>query len=249
MVRVLGFFAKLNVLPKTSSLSSYSYRVLRKSNRKFLISMSNIFKSELEEGEFNLDFKAIPHWGDASILDKNWSGSRNKAIKSILALIVQDPSTGFLSYTDGTVKKQYQKDAVLDFVDFWKEGRAVSPKILIFDSKFTTYENLNRLNKSKEKIHRSGNENIQHNSLDIVSRRLEDIRCIVENNINAAPLLVNRKNYANKNYLNQLRLEKVLKINTSNLFAADCLLYVGNFRFCIFTASNFCEDFFRNQVI
>ena len=150
--RALGLFAKLNVLPKNSTLSSYSYRVSRRSNRNFLISLSNIFKGECEEGEFNLDFKAIPHWGDASILDKNWSGSRNKAIKSILSLIVQDPTTGFLSYTDATVKKPYQQDAGLDFVDFWKEGRAESPKMLIFDSKFTTYENLNKLNKSKEKI-------------------------------------------------------------------------------------------------
>lgn len=42
--------------------------------------------------------------------------------------------------------------AVFNFVDFWKEGRGVAPKMLIFDSKFTTYENLNKLNQSKEKI-------------------------------------------------------------------------------------------------
>jgi hypothetical protein len=141
------------VLPKNGTLSTYSYRVSRKSNRKFLVSLNKIFKEdELEEGEFNLDFKAIPHWGDASVLEKNWSGSRNKAIKSILSLIVQDPNTGFLSYTNAAIKNQNPKDAVMDFVDFWKEGRGISPKMLIFDSKFTSYENLNKLDKSKEKI-------------------------------------------------------------------------------------------------
>ncbi len=153
MDRALGFFAGLNVLPKKGTLSSYSYRVRRSSNRKFLVELSNIFKNEaLEEGEFNLDFKAIPHWGDASILEKNWSGSRNKVIKSLLALIVQDPVTGYLSYTDAEIKHSNQNEVIFDFVDFWKDGRSVSPKLLIFDSKFTTYKNLSKLNESKEKI-------------------------------------------------------------------------------------------------
>jgi hypothetical protein len=151
--RALGFFAGLNVLPKKATLSSYSYRVLRESNRSFLIELSRIFQnSELEEGEFNLDFKAIPHWGDSSVLEKNWSGMHSKKMKSILSLIVQDPSTGNLSYTDAQIKHRNQNEAVLDFVDFWKEGRGTVPKMLIFDSKFTTYQNLSKLNESKEKI-------------------------------------------------------------------------------------------------
>jgi len=153
MDRALGFFAKLNVLPKKSTLSSYSYRVQRSSNRKFLMELSQIFKdNELEEGEFNLDFKTIPHWGDKSILEKNWSGMRRRGIKSLLSLIVQNPNTGYLSYTDAEIKHNNQNEAVLDFVDFWKEGRGVAPKMLIFDSKFTTYKNLSKLNETKEKI-------------------------------------------------------------------------------------------------
>lgn len=153
MDRALGFFAGLNVLPKSTTLSTYSYRTTRESNRRFLSELSRIFKDEeIEDGEFNLDFKAIPHWGDASVLEKNWSGSRHKAMKSILAMIVQDPSTGYISYTDAEIKHHNQSEAVLDFVDFWKQGRGVAPKMLIFDSKFTTYKNLDLLNKSKEKI-------------------------------------------------------------------------------------------------
>lgn len=145
--RALGFFAGLNVLPKKSTLSSYSYRVSRGANRKFLAALSKIFKSSDEEGEFNLDFKTIPHWGDASVLEKNWSGMNRRAMKSLLSLIVQEPETGYLSYTDAEIKHRNQNEAVIDFVDFWREGRGQSPKMLIFDSKFTTYENLNNLNK------------------------------------------------------------------------------------------------------
>ncbi|NIM99353.1 MAG: hypothetical protein GTO24_15145 [candidate division Zixibacteria bacterium] len=151
--RGLGFFARLNVLPKSSTLSTYSYMVQRPSNRTFLENLSRIFcDTEVEKGEFNLDFKAIPHWGEASILEKNWSGTRRKAIKSLLSLIVQSPNTGYLSYTDAEIRHRNQSEAVLEFVDFWKAGRGTAPKLLIFDSKFTTYQNLSLLNSSPEKI-------------------------------------------------------------------------------------------------
>jgi hypothetical protein len=41
---------------------------------------------------------------------------------------------------------------VLDFVDFWKQGRGIAPKVLIFDSKLTTYRPLDQLNQSPERI-------------------------------------------------------------------------------------------------
>lgn len=145
--RVLGLFAGLNVLPKNATLASYAYRVTRSMNRQFLGELSRIFQApETETGDFNLDFKAIPHWGDDSVLEKNWAGSRSKRIKSVLALIVQDPSTGLLSYTDAEIRHANQHEAIIDFVDFWTEGRGVAPKMLIFDSKLTTYKNLSRLN-------------------------------------------------------------------------------------------------------
>jgi hypothetical protein len=75
-----------------------------------------------------------------------------RGIKSLLSLIVQNPNTGYLSYTNAEIKHRNQNEAVLDFVDFWKNGRGVTPKMLIFDSKFTTYKNLSKLNETKEKI-------------------------------------------------------------------------------------------------
>src|ERR1700761_2231510 len=146
--RVLGLFAGLNVLPKSSSLSSYSFRVSRKSNRSLLLALSQIFQEE-NEGEFNIDFKTIPHWGDASILEKNYVPTRKNSMKSVLSLIVQNISSNaqpYISYTDAELKKSEQHDAILEFVDFWKEGHGASPKMLIFDSKVTIHENLSKLN-------------------------------------------------------------------------------------------------------
>jgi hypothetical protein len=151
MDRALGLFAGLNVLPKSTTLSTYSYRVSRKSNRKLLTQLSNIFEDK-DHAEFNLDFKAIPHWGDDSVLEKNWCGTRSKAMKSLLALIVQNPETGNISYTNAEIKHSQQNEAILEFVDFWKDGHEVAPKILIFDSKFTNYKNLNKLNQDNIKF-------------------------------------------------------------------------------------------------
>lgn len=147
--RVLGLFAGLNVLPKNSSLSSYSYRVTRKSNRSLLLALSQIFQEEGNEGVFNIDFKTIPHWGDASILEKNYVPTRKNSMKSVLSLIVQSVSQNsqpYISYTDAELKKSEQHNAVLEFVDFWKEGHETGPKMLIFDSKVTIHENLSKLN-------------------------------------------------------------------------------------------------------
>jgi hypothetical protein len=149
--RGLGLFAGLNVLPKSASLSSYSYRITREMNKMFLAQLAPIFDDSAND-EFNLDFKAIPHWGDESILEKNWAGSKSKAIKSILSLIVQKPDEGILVYTDAEVKHENQNEVVLEFVDFWKESRGRCPKMLVFDSKFTTYKNLSLLNKDEIKF-------------------------------------------------------------------------------------------------
>lgn len=144
--RGLGLFAGLNVLPKNASLSSYSYRITRAMNEKFLAALVPIFDSQEGEETFNLDFKTIPHWGDDSVLENNWAGSKSKAIKSILSLIVQRPDQGILVYTDAEIKHRNQNDAILEFVDFWKDARGNCPKMLIFDSKLITYRNLSLLN-------------------------------------------------------------------------------------------------------
>jgi hypothetical protein len=45
------------------------------------------------------------------------------------------------------VRKSEQADEILRFVEFWKSRTGKLPQELVFDSKLTTYANLNRLNK------------------------------------------------------------------------------------------------------
>jgi hypothetical protein len=147
MDRGLGLFAGLNVLPKTAWYTSYSSRVTRKMNRSFL---KNLHKIYLQHGLLsdtaNLDFTAIPYWGDDSHLENNWSGTRNKALPSMLAVLAQDPESGIITYGDTNIRHENKSDVVIEFLDFYKSDSTDELKYLVFDSKFTTYENLGRLN-------------------------------------------------------------------------------------------------------
>lgn len=165
MDRGLGLFSELNVLPKGSALSSYSYRTNRRMDRKFLTEMFYCMnRLGLLSSTINMDFTAIPHWGDLSVLENNWSGKRGKALKSVLAALCQDPDTGIFSYADGEIKHPRQFECVLEFVDFWKQS-GENPACLIFDSKFTTYENLEKLDRDNIKfitIRRRGKKLIEN---------------------------------------------------------------------------------------
>jgi len=65
---------------------------------------------------------------------------------SIQAALAQDPDSGILCYGDATVKHDNQNDVVLEFMDFYYEGTGRKANYLVFDSKFTTLENLGRIN-------------------------------------------------------------------------------------------------------
>lgn len=148
MDRGKGLFAKLNVLPKTAWYSSYSSRVTRKSNLEFLKGLHKIWQDHnLLTDTANLDFTTIPYWGDSVHLENNWSGKRNKGLSSILAVLAQEPDSGIITYGDTNVRHENESDVVIEFLDFYRNNGNTDIKYLIFDSKFTTYQNLDKLSK------------------------------------------------------------------------------------------------------
>ena len=153
MDRGLGMFAGLNVLPKTTWYSAYSDAIERKDNIAFLKSMNQIFANHgLLSDTVNLDFTAIPYWGDEDPFENNWSGKRSKALISIQAALAQDADSGILCYGDTTVKHNNQDDVILEFMDFYVKGSGNNVSYLVFDSKFTTLENLGRINEKEIKF-------------------------------------------------------------------------------------------------
>jgi hypothetical protein len=97
----------------------------------------------------NLDFHAVPHWGDQSVLDRNWVGARNKGIKSALTLFAQDCTSKLILYTQGDIRRSEADDQILEFVSFWRKiAKSVTPT-LVFDSRFTSYTQLGRLDQQE----------------------------------------------------------------------------------------------------
>ena len=147
MDRGLGLFAGLNVLPKTAWYTSYSSRVRRKMNRSFLKNLHQVYLQHgLLSDTANLDFTIIPYWGDSSHLENNWSGTRNKALASMLAVLAQDPDSGIITYGDTNIRHENKSDVVIEFLDFYKNDTD-ELKYLVFDSKFTTHQSLGNLNR------------------------------------------------------------------------------------------------------
>jgi hypothetical protein len=94
----------------------------------------------------NLDFHSIPHFGDESVLDKHWVGARGKTMKSALTLFAQDAERKLMLYTDTDIRRHEADDQVLAFLAFWKKVRRGLAPTFVFDSRFTTYPKLSRLN-------------------------------------------------------------------------------------------------------
>jgi Transposase DDE domain len=145
----LALFAGLNVIPKRSFLTEHSCRLQPDVYRKLMrLWFDAVGKMGLERGvSFDLDFHTIPFHGEDALLEKHYVSKRSRRQKGVLAFLAQDADTRVFCYANGSLRKQEQNDEVLAFVQFWKQRTNRLPEELIFDSKLTTYANLNRLNR------------------------------------------------------------------------------------------------------
>jgi transposase len=143
----LGLFAGLNVLPKCTAMSTYAYSLNEPALDRLQRDVARAGKrlGLYTSDTINLDFHAVPHWGDESVLDKHWVGARNKGIKSALTLFTQDCTSKLILYTQADIRRREADDQVLAFVRFWRSlAKSVAPT-LVFDSRFTSYPQLARL--------------------------------------------------------------------------------------------------------
>jgi hypothetical protein len=145
----LALFAGLNVTPKRSFLTEYSCRIppacYPKMMRHWFDAMAGL---GLEHGSsFDLDFHTIPFHGEDALFEKHYVSKRSRRQKGILAFLAQDGEKRFFCYANSELRKEQQNDEILKFVKFWKQRTGKLPEELIFDSKLTTYANLDRLNR------------------------------------------------------------------------------------------------------
>ena len=144
----LALFAGLNVIPKRSFLTEYSCRIdpdcYPEWMRRWFDAISDWGLSRGRS--FDLDFHTIPYHGDDALVEKHYVSKRSRRQKGILAFLAHDADTRVFCYARADLRKQDQADEILNFVAFWKKRTGRLPEEVIFDSRLTTYANLNRLN-------------------------------------------------------------------------------------------------------
>ena len=143
----LALFAGLNVIPKRSFLTEYSCRIAPRCYPKLMtLWFDAMAEIGLDHGEsFDCDFHTIPFHGEDALMEKHYVSKRSRRQKGILAFVAQDAETRVFHYANGQLRKANQNDEILRFVEFWKRRTGHLPQELVFDSKLTTYANLNRL--------------------------------------------------------------------------------------------------------
>ena len=144
----LGLFAGLNILPKKSFLTDYSYRTHRAQQQQLLAAWIKSLSPLLfpQAQAFSLDFHPIPYRGDPTGLDRHYIPTRGQAGPSVLTFFAQEHDSRVLCYANANLTRADQPGELLRFVDFWQELTGHDPQWLYFDSKLAPYSELSRLN-------------------------------------------------------------------------------------------------------
>lgn len=147
----LALFAGLNVIPKRSFLTEYSCRIDPAAHPQLMKSWFRAMsRLGLERGtSFDLDFHTIPFHGEDALIEKHYVSKRSRKQKGVLAFLAQDGNKRVFCYANADLRKEEQNDEILRFIDFWKQQTGKLPEELVFDSKLTTYANLNTIDKMK----------------------------------------------------------------------------------------------------
>jgi transposase len=144
-----ALFAGLTALPKTTALTTYSYRLEHTRQSRLLIALGKamIAANLITDtgGDLDLDFHAIMHWGEDVALEKHYVPSRSQRTRSVLSFFAQDGASQTLVYANADLTKATQSNEVLVFADHWKTLTGAFPHRLVMDQKVTTQAVLTEL--------------------------------------------------------------------------------------------------------
>jgi hypothetical protein len=147
----LGLFAGLNIPPKKSFATDYSYRTQRGQQTQLLHGWLSKLSPLLfpDADSFSLDFHAIPFRGDPAALDNHYQPQRGKAGPSVLTFFAQERKSQVLCYANANLTRDTQAGELRRFVQFWRDVTGKWSQWLYFDSKLVPYTELSWLTEQK----------------------------------------------------------------------------------------------------
>jgi len=146
----LGLFCGLNAMPKRSFLSEYSSRITPQKVSKLLAAWHDALAGEaiLKGESINLDFHSVPYFGEHPLVESHYLSKRSRRQPSILTFLAQDADSQVFCYSNADIRKGEEPEEIFRFVTFWTRQHGKAPQYLVFDSKLTTYEGLDRLDEA-----------------------------------------------------------------------------------------------------
>jgi hypothetical protein len=143
----LALFCGLNVMPKKSFLSEYSSRITPQQVSRLLAGWhAQLAGQELLAGQsLNLDFHSVPYFGEHPVVESHYLSKRSRRQPSILTFLAQDADAQVFCYSNADIRKGEEPEEIFRFIEFWKRRYGTLPQHLVFDSKLTTYDRLDRL--------------------------------------------------------------------------------------------------------
>lgn len=193
----LGLFTGMNILPKKSFATDYSYRTTRTHQEKLLQGWVKKLSPVLfpDADCFSLDFHPIGHRGEETDLENHYQPMRGQAGPSVLTFFAMEQKSRVLCYANANLTRSQQPGEILRFIDYWKNLMGRFPQWLYFDSKLTTYAELSQINRKPDirfvTIRRRGNSLVRRllalpadrwegAVIDIPKRRHQQIRYVDE---------------------------------------------------------------------
>jgi hypothetical protein len=143
-----GLWAGLNVLPKSTYATDYSYRTDRSMHERLVAAI--VAQTPLGDPpySFNLDFHAVPFRGHEPDLEQHWVPMRNRALPAVMAFVAQAAGRRIMCYATANVLRVDADQMVPQFATYWKAETGQYPARLLFDSRATTYAGLHCLNQA-----------------------------------------------------------------------------------------------------
>jgi len=140
----LALFCGLNAMPKKSFLSEYSSRITPQQVSRLLAGW-HAGQDILTGQSLNLDFHSVPYFGEHPLVESHYLSKRSRRQPSILTFLAQDADAQVFCYSNADIRKGEEAEEVFRFIEFWKRRYGRRPQHLVFDSKLTTYDGLDRL--------------------------------------------------------------------------------------------------------